>query len=330
MEIPSEKILFDFFSGKASPLQRRMIEEWLKQEGSEHLYYECLLKWETENPQYSVDTAQEPQWLNAVFETPQHGLSGVWTKAEPESAASKMTWWRKIAAGLLLVLAVCSAFLFRNALLYKTYQTAFAQTQTLYLSDGTEVLLNANSSLRVPRFAFSSDTREAWLTGEAFFRVSKKKNKQPFVVHTPLVAIEVLGTRFNVTNRHGKSEVVLEEGKVQLRSARHSHLKPVVMQPGEYVTVWPADTLLQKRKVVTLSYASWRNKRLIFEDKPLSEVARTLQDYYGISVRIKNPALARRKFTGTLPTNDLTIVLESLSTMYQLEVEKEKNLIILR
>lgn len=321
--------MFDFFSGKTTLLQRKMIEDWLKQEGNEDIYYDYLLKWEKENLQYSSDDSTTPQWVTAVFDEAYSPKSPeLFTAPQPAWKRMLVSW--KVAASVLLVLAASAVFFGQDFLLYQTYQTHYAEIETIQLPDGTSVILNMNSQLKVPRYIGRDGAREVWLSGEAFFKVARKQNRQRFIVHTPLVAVEVLGTRFNVSNRHGRSEVILEEGKVKLNAAMHKNMLPLVMRPGEYVAVSPNDTIFQKKIVKVHQYTAWQHKKLIFEDKPLSEVAQTIEDYYGISVRIKNRSLAHRKFTGTLPANDLEVVLESLSTMYQLEIEKEKNLIILR
>src|SRR5690606_19635828 len=51
------------------------------------------------------------------------------------------------------------------------------------LSDGTEVWLNATSTLKFP-FTFRKNRREVYLEGEGYFKVAKNAGK-PFIVHTP-------------------------------------------------------------------------------------------------------------------------------------------------
>ena len=67
---------------------------------------------------------------------------------------------------------------------------------TLILSDGTQVWLNAETSLRYP-VEFVGNERKVYLEGEAFFDVTHDKQKQ-FVVETEKAKVQVYGTAFNV------------------------------------------------------------------------------------------------------------------------------------
>jgi transmembrane sensor len=62
----------------------------------------------------------------------------------------------------------------------------------------------------------------------------------------------------------------------------------------------------------------------------LNEVARKLEDYYGVQIVIEDKAIANRQLTGTLPNNDLGIVLKSLSASHNLKIQREENQIIFR
>lgn len=68
---------------------------------------------------------------------------------------------------------------------------------------------------------------------------------------------------------------------------------------------------------------------LVFENTPLSEVAKIIQDYYGVQVVVNDPLLSARQFTGTLPNNDLNIILLALKTSYKINVEQKGDRIFL-
>src|SRR5258708_38195749 len=76
--------------------------------------------------------------------------------------------------------------------------------------------------------------REVWMNGEAFFHVRKTRQNSRFVVHLDHVDVVVTGTKFNVINRHGIENIMLEEGIVILRSANR---KQLVMSRGGFVDV---------------------------------------------------------------------------------------------
>ena len=104
-----------------------------------------------------------------------------------------------------------------------TYATAYGETNTIALPDGSQVTLNGNSELHYLAGWETQPSREVWLKGEAFFEVEKIANTSQdeglvkFIVHTSSLDIEVVGTSFNVNDRRNATTVVLEEGKVKLQ-----------------------------------------------------------------------------------------------------------------
>ncbi|MBP8067796.1 MAG: FecR domain-containing protein, partial [Pedobacter sp.] len=106
-------------------------------------------------------------------------------------------------------------------------QTPRGGTYNLTLSDGTLVILNAESSLKFPQ-VFNGTNRVVELTGEAYFEVAKNK-KMPFIVKSTDQSVEVLGTRFNVNAYPGKTPLTtLQEGSVKINAAG----KEKLLTPG--------------------------------------------------------------------------------------------------
>ena len=107
--------------------------------------------------------------------------------------------------------------------------TPAGTTTTITLSDGTEVLLSANSRLEYSK-SFSADKREVKLVGEARFNVAKDAER-PFIVHTRQLQTQVLGTVFDVkAYPQTPADVTLYEGKVEVSLNGDA---PQLMQPGE-------------------------------------------------------------------------------------------------
>ena len=152
-----------------------------------------------------------------------------------------------------------------------------------------------------------------------------------FAVHTDDVDVEVLGTRFNVNNRRGRTEVILSEGSVKLtRELTGSDESELYMKPGDYVSVSKSDTMLVRRIVTPEKFTAWQSNKLVFDETPLRIVAQKIEDYYGIKVEIEDPSIAERQLTGTLPNNDLGIVLKSLSASHDLSIQREDHRILIR
>lgn len=199
--------------------------------------------------------------------------------------------------------------------------------RSVTLEDGSTVTLNANSSIKVLRNFMEHESREVWIKGEAFFEVTRKSDLMKFIVHTNNFDVEVLGTKFNINNRRCKSEVMLAEGKVKLLARDKA---PLFMKPGEQVSVSNQSGDFEKQIAKPERYEAWRNNMLVFENTPLSEVAKTIQDYYGVNIIVDDSLLATRQFTGSLPNNDLDVILLALRTSYKIEIEHNEDRIILK
>ena len=206
------------------------------------------------------------------------------------------------------------------------YQTPFGKRQRLVLPDGSVVMLNAHSLLRVVHW--TNTQREVLLRGEAFFRVSKKSYAgQPvkFVVRANNVAVEVLGTQFDVSTRNQRVKVVLNEGHIRLKvmGEQQSDRQPVRtldMLPGDLVELVNEQNLTLSSQIATGEHLAWVSNELVFDETPLSEVARLIEENYGYTVQFADPDLAKRQLTARLPDPSLDILLKALSKAFALTI----------
>ena len=156
--------------------------------------------------------------------------------------------------------------------------TPAGTTTPLTLSDGTEILLSANSRLSYPKH-FTSGKREIHLTGEARFNVAKDADR-PFIVHTEQIQTQVLGTVFDVkAYPQSTPDVTLYEGKVEVSLNGSS---PKLMQPGQQAS-------LNKEGQLKLTKASdtqgkWAEGEFAFDNKDLKSVMQEIGSWYNISV----------------------------------------------
>ena len=266
-------------------------------------------------------------------------LNRIRTSIRNESRDEKQTQirsspvWYRYAAAATIVFAIAVAlilYLVRWSSGYTTIQTAFDERRELVLPDKSVVLLNANSTLRY-RATWDYDTpREVWLHGEAFFNVVKSDHpaNPQFLVHTENLNVEVLGTTFNVVNRRGKTQVVLNTGKVRLTSEA-VHEKAITMQPGELAELSGDQEMFTTRQVNPQLYTSWTTNQLIFQQSTLADITRILEDNYGFTVTNKVSGMEDKTFTGTIPTVDLDTVLYVLSEAYNVEFKKEDMSIVI-
>jgi transmembrane sensor len=325
----TERILRSYFENKATHHEKQLIKEWLQVDDNEEIYYQYLAKWESDNLQFKPDQENALQSYKDFLAGKQNLNQSILPTQQRALKLQAYFNFKVYSVAASLILLVCaSLYFYSDYFFYNVYSTSYGMTQSILLEDGSEVTLNANSVLKVPRDLVNAETRQVWLTGEAFFSVAKRPNKVKFIVSTNNLNVEVLGTKFNVNSRRNNTEVVLDEGSVKLTALNNNRTQSAVMRPGEYASLSETDTTFTKMLVKPASYSAWKMNRLVFEDTPLKVIAEKIEDYYGIEVRIDNEQLQSRQLTGTLPNNDLGVVLKSLSVSYNLEIVRKDDYII--
>ncbi|MBQ4161766.1 MAG: FecR domain-containing protein [Parabacteroides sp.] len=162
-------------------------------------------------------------------------------------------------------------------------------TKSLILSDGTEVLLSANSRLEYSKF-FSVDKREVTLVGEARFSVAKEA-KRPFIVRTELLQTQVLGTVFDVKAYPATApDVTLYEGCVEVSLNGASSQR---MQPGEQVSLNKEGKLKLAKASVT--QGKWAEGEFAFDNKELMDAMIEIGSWYNISVAFQHHHLLNER-----------------------------------
>lgn len=193
---------------------------------------------------------------------------------------------------------------------------------TLVLSDGSEIRINAATTLSFP-FTFKGNKREVRVNGEAYFKIARKAG-QPFIVHTPESAIEVMGTSFNVNTYHGgRMTVSLMEGAVKVKAGNEVR----TLQPGSQAIYRPQKGMEVKAFDKT-EVLAWLNGEYLFHDTPLQEIARVIPRWYGVSVVLDNPAIVNKRFSGVIHKDKpLCIFLEHLQKTSEVRFHYKGNVL---
>lgn len=324
----NKTLLFQYFAGNASPAQKRLIAEWLAHADNQELYFEWLTEWQSQSPQFLPDGRERYEaYVRYMRENANAGAIADGDAQEQFSAAGSRRLGRRswlMAAASVLVLGM-TAWLGRDQILYKTYATEFGETRSVALSDGTQVILNANTSMKVPRFGFGKDTREVKLKGEAFFNVTHTIDNKRFMVKTEdNFEVMVLGTEFSVYTRQKGGKVLLKKGKVHVLFSEGNRRKELVMKPGDLVTMAKsAAKPIVKPNADTQKLIAWTGNRFVFDKTPLSEVASQLQEHYGIRVEIKDSRFASRTVSGTFQPESGEELLTLLSELFDFRLARD-------
>lgn len=207
-----------------------------------------------------------------------------------------------------------------------------ASKTKLVLPDGTIAWLNSGSKLTYGNWVNRS-TREVVLIGEGYFDVAKNPEK-PFIIHTSVLDVKVLGTRFNLkaypdeattetSLLHGSVEVVLhrQPGKViRLVPNQKLVVKNALAQlsakslPAQAVAseILPLKTVQIGGAPSLLVETSWVSNKLVFVDEPFVDIARKMERWYDIHIEFNNQQAQDLRLTGSFENESLSQALEAL------------------
>lgn len=241
--------------------------------------------------------------------------------------------WFKVAAIFFFVLTFGTLWTLTHEpeeeeivvpIVYEDRSTTPGTKTQITLSDGTVVLLNSSTRIRYVKH-FEKDMREVYLEGEAFFNVAKD-SLRPFVVHTGEVKTKVLGTSFNIKAYHGeKLDISLLSGKVEVDVAME-HPRKINLVPGEAIKIDLPTQMIALGHFDEDEVMGWTRKTIIFQQTPLQEAIRVLENWYGVQVEIINRPPNPVKFSGRFENETLKNVLEGLgyASGFEYKIKKDK------
>ena len=206
-----------------------------------------------------------------------------------------------------------------------TISVPAGQRINMTLTDGTNVWLNARTSLTYP-VKFSKKNRQVILDGEAYFEVAKDKTK-PFIVQTNKYNVEVLGTKFDVNaySETGEFETTLMSGSVRVAStsdpAQKLTLKPnnkVYLQDGE----------LHVSVVDDFNPYRWKEGLICFKNESFTSIMKDFEKYYGLTIQVRNKEVLKYVYTGKFRQTDgidyaLRVLQKDIKFSYQRDDENQ-------
>lgn len=241
--------------------------------------------------------------------------------------------WTAMAVAAAVSLFMVASWYYQSMVVI---QTGSGMLQTAVLPDSSTVQLNANSSVAYRRAWRWLSKREVYTTGEALFEV-KHLNKdlsnihenEKFTAYTGDLAVEVLGTKFNIRNRDNKITVSLLEGRIALRNLKHKGVVKV-LEPGDIVTDGDEGfkNLTRNKKVVQQTVA-WTQKTLTGENLSVADLINEFRYFYGKEIIVSHTALLNQKIDGRISLNSPESIIYSIANILQANIRMEKDTIYL-
>lgn len=216
-----------------------------------------------------------------------------------------------IAAALLWPRLITEKSDIPAALAYGQISTNKGERKIFTLADGSKVTMNSASVLIYP-LAFKTGNREVKLQGQAFFEI-KRDTSRPFIVRTSKLAVQVLGTTFDVSDYKQEEElsVTVRSGKVSvqadLKTGKH------LLLAGERLVYHTKDGSINRKKVEPVDYISWQKGHYVFEDKTLYYICQQLEKIYDIEFRFQDQSLKLKKMGFRIRGEHIISVMDMLS-----------------
>lgn len=216
-------------------------------------------------------------------------------------------------------------------LVYNELSVPYGKIFNLELSDGTIVHLNSGSSIKYPIKFVGNGKRQVFLQGEAYFKVAKD-TEHPFIVNANEVAVEVLGTEFNVSSYEEDTEIntVLVEGSVRLTSLSKSD-EEVMLSPGYKGAFDKNNRTITKGTVDLNLHTSWIKGELIFRKSPFNNMIKKIERRYNVTIINYNEGLNEKMFNARFDVNIESIhdVMNSISNVTPFQFKIEANEVII-
>jgi len=239
----------------------------------------------------------------------------------------------KIAAILFLPLLFTFAYylffgskvkISEQTTVYNEVSTPLSSKASFTLPDGTNVWLNAGSTLIYP-LHFSDNSREVSLSGEGYFEVIHNE-KALFKVKTDELIVTAYGTSFNVMAYPDEqsSEITLVEGSIKMENTDMKY--STYLEPSQRAVFSKNSGKISKSSVDTRFYTSWKDGKLIFRNEPMAEVVKKLERWFNSTIILENRVLRNHRFTGNIEMESLeeVMVLISITTPIKYEYNKDK------
>ncbi|NSL85442.1 DUF4974 domain-containing protein [Chitinophaga sp. Mgbs1] len=240
----------------------------------------------------------------------------------------------RIAAAVMLPLILAGSWLLskrqghtpQHSDTYTIYTAAGSMRREIMLADGSHVILNASSTLKVPH-SYNQQDRRLELQGEALFEVAGVENK-PFIVNSGSLHVQALGTAFKLRAYpfDTAAAVLLVNGKVRVAQAAAT----ADLQPGEQLTTGKEQPAFRKSTFDTSREMAWRKGQLIFNNASLADIAASLEYWYGIKVVVQPGKYKPIRFNGVFSNKPLQDVLAAVCFVNGLSSSTKNNILYIQ
>lgn len=274
------ELLYRYFEGEVTPQEMEEVKLWAEasSENKESFFKERKL--------------YDAMLLNACAPTDSSIGNRKYRKNNIRAAARYLATACMAAALALFVFHRTSDD--KEMAAWQTVTVPLGERANLELPDGTTVWLNTDTEMKY-RSTYSTRSREVYINGEARFDVAKDE-KNPFIVHTYIADIRVLGTNFNVEARKDSDifETALFSGKVEVHPSDSE--KAITLVPGYGLVL--SDGIMKTREIEDSNPYRWYEGLICFKQERFADIVKSLEKYYNVEILIGRDDIQDVRFTG--------------------------------
>lgn len=332
-----------WIEGAASDDKARCWETWMEEDPARKKLVEAAISL---HKNLAVDHSQHPEMeqelskLNSVIDRYEQSSN----KKANVTSLKRLQPYSSVAAVALLMVTIVGLIAFFQPSVFNDKSTVAEQEQKLVetsttngqqkvltLYDGSQITLNANSSISYPS-KYDGGDLSVTLRGEAYFDIERKAGdqKRTFSVNIPGAKVEVLGTEFNINSYSTDASVMLVEGRVSVSMTdTASNTESHIMKPGQLSTISFDTGRITTKNVNADLHVAWLQDKLVFDRASLYEVSKRIANIYNVEFQLDRKELKEIVVSGSLPNDNLDVFLNALEKLLEREIINKDGVIVL-
>jgi len=307
--------VISYLAGESSPEDTQLVLDWKKQhpDGFDELQGIYESKFFDEKDFHSSES-----WKVVLSKISED-------EAQPIKKINPIGIWLKIAAvfiGIITIGAVALLYLQQDQTQHFANNTN--TTMEVTLPDGSIVMLDKSAEISYQDNLLNQFDRNVELSGRAYFMIEKDP-LHPFRVEASQVEIQVLGTKFTVSDRFDRVQVILDEGKVQV-SEIGSEESYLLSNFGQQLII-NSNGLVKQDVVNKNLYFSWMEEKLHFENCSVGDAVHFLKDSYDIDVQFSDSESLNKQLYGSAPSDNPELVIKAIALITGKEITRENGVL---
>lgn len=316
-----DKLILKKLMGTILPQEETDLEAWINADPQNRDSYESLRRnWLAEKDFIPED--ERPQRRRTRTSAADSA------KTAAGSSKKRNTSFYVFESVALTLLIVATVIIFMGLKERPSIHHAGREIRTITLSDSSRVTLEAGSVLLVPS-NYGDRDRTVGIEGRALVEVTSDSLSR-FTVSTDNSQIEVTGTTFvaDFPEDGERDKVTVLTGELRLNLLDNPE-KVVVVSAGKQALLDHNAGTISLQQADTMNALAWKERKLAFNDAPLSQVVVAIEDYFGVPVKVENTEMLKCTFTRTFNEPRIDDIIKALREELDVIVMREYERIVI-